>query len=69
MIWRHCSVAGVDMASQEAYDLATSGLLRAKVGASSNHVIYGIKLIDFQLPEFVLGTSLRVCKVYNVTLP
>ena len=49
------SVSKVDLNSQRAYELATSGLLRARTSQSNTHIIYGIKLIDFKPPNFTLG--------------
>ena len=56
------SYAGVDPHSQAAYRLAAEGLVRPE----DNHtppMIYSIKCIDFQLPDFTLGqcVSVSVC--------
>ena len=51
-----CSAAGIDLQTQEAYELAAKGLIRAKsVGAESATVIYGMKCIEFDPPHFTLG--------------
>ena len=47
------STAGVDVQSQQAYELATKGVLRPKPG-SYLPVIYNIKCIDFNPPDFTL---------------
>ncbi|KAM7343691.1 pseudouridylate synthase TRUB2, mitochondrial [Cochliomyia hominivorax] len=45
-------LCGVDMQSQAAYEIACKGLIRP--ANNSQPVIYGIKLIDFQKPNFTL---------------
>ena len=40
--------------SQAAYDLASQGLVRPEDG-HTRPMIYNIKCIDFQLPDFTLG--------------
>ena len=53
-----CSASGIDLQSQEAYDLAVKGLIRAKpVGAEAGTVLYGIRCIEFDPPYFTLGKS------------
>lgn len=54
-IYRSC---GVDIQSQVAYELALKGIIRPKT--NDEHCIYGIKLIDFNSPNFTL-------EVYTVT--
>lgn len=58
-----CRVSGVDIQTQEAYELAVRGLLRPRAGQESNPMIYGIKCIEYDLPNFTLGKSscLSVC--------
>ena len=48
-------VCGVDLQSQEAYDLAAGGLLRPRVNKATYPTIYNIKCIHFQPPDFTLG--------------
>ncbi|XP_014223607.1 mitochondrial mRNA pseudouridine synthase Trub2 [Trichogramma pretiosum] len=45
-------MAGVDIRTQEAYDLATQGIIRT--GDAKIPMIYSIKCVDFQPPEFTL---------------
>ncbi|KAI4459447.1 pseudouridine synthase-related [Holotrichia oblita] len=45
-------LCGVDIQSQTAYELATQGLIRP--ATSKTPLIYGIKCIDFKLPEFTI---------------
>lgn len=45
-------LCGVDMQSQAAYEISCKGLIRP--ANNSQPVIYGIKLIDFQKPNFTL---------------
>ncbi|XP_065368261.1 pseudouridylate synthase TRUB2, mitochondrial [Calliphora vicina] len=45
-------LSGVDMQSQAAYEIACKGLIRP--ANDSQPVIYGIKLIDFERPNFTL---------------
>ena len=51
--------AGVDPHSQAAYELAAQGLVRPEDG-HSRPMLYSIKCIDFQLPDFTLGELLAV---------
>ena len=54
------SAAGVDIQSQEAYELACGGLLRPAAEnqpAFSGPVIYDIRCVHFRPPHFTLGTS------------
>lgn len=46
-------LCGVDIQSQTAYELATQGLMRP--ATSKTPLIYGIRCIDFKLPEFTIG--------------
>lgn len=46
-------VAGIDPGSQEAYELAVKGFIRAR--DKSLPVIYGVKCVQFNSPHFVLG--------------
>ena len=48
------SYAGVDPHSQAAYELAAQGLVRPEDG-HTRPMLYSIKCIDFQLPDFTLG--------------
>lgn len=43
---------GVDIKSQTAYELASKGLIRP--AENSPPILYGIKCIDFNLPEFTI---------------
>lgn len=45
--------AGVNPESQEAYELATKGLLRPEIN-HPNPILYSIKCIEFDLPHFTL---------------
>ncbi|KAK9752958.1 P53 DNA-binding domain [Popillia japonica] len=45
-------LCGVDIQSQTAYELATQGLMRP--ATSKTPLIYGIRCIDFKLPEFTI---------------
>ena len=45
-------LCGVDLQSQAAYEIACKGLIRP--ANKSQPVVYGIKLIDFQKPNFTL---------------
>ncbi len=56
--------SGIDLQTQEAYDLAASGLIRPKDswvqtdgqgGKGPGPVIYGLKCIEFDPPHFTLG--------------
>lgn len=53
MVYR---AAGVDIQSQQAYELAAKGLIRPK-GKESGPIIYGMKCISFNPPEFTLGNA------------
>lgn len=46
---------GVNMQSQAAYELAVKGLLRPI--RSKVPVIYGIKCVQFEPPEFTIGST------------
>lgn len=59
-----CRLCGVDMQSQTAYELAAKGPIRPT--DSKIPVIYGIKCVDLNLPEFTIGKKFRSC--YNVTI-
>jgi len=49
------TAAGVDIQTQEAYEMASEGLLRpADSEASGQPLIYGMKCIHFDLPDFTL---------------
>lgn len=48
-----CSYMGIDIKSQTAYDLASQGPIRPS--HDSPPILYGIRCIDFQLPEFTIG--------------
>ncbi len=51
--------AHIDLQTQEAYDLAASGLMRPKQSFSHGHgpgpVVYSLKCIEFEPPHFKLG--------------
>lgn len=49
---------GVDVQSQEAFELASKGLLRPMTTATPPQ-IYSIRCIDFDRPYFTLGTNRR----------
>lgn len=49
-------MCGVDIQSQAAYELAVKGLIRPS--RKEIPVVYGIKCIEFKLPDFVIGKSL-----------
>ena len=54
----HYSAAGVDIQSQEAYELACQGLLRPVADnqpAFAGPVLYDIRCIHFRPPDFTLG--------------
>jgi len=58
--------AGVDIQSQEAYELASQGLLRpvAKGDASTaGPVLYGIRCVQYKPPDFMLGGF--SCELYE----
>ena len=60
----------MDLQSQEAYEMAKTGLIRPK-NTESGPVIYGMKCIEFNPPDFSLGESPIksldiVMKYYNV---
>lgn len=46
-------LAKVDTQTQTAYDLASQGLIRPECTKES--LIYGIKCIKLELPNFVIG--------------
>jgi hypothetical protein len=50
MLFRQC---GVDIQSQAAYELAVQGLI--KPANSKIPLLYGIKCIHFQPPDFTIG--------------
>ena len=52
-VWSY-RYAGVNPHSQAAYDLAAQGLVRPEDG-HTKPMIYNIRCIDFQLPDFTLG--------------
>lgn len=45
-------LCGVDLQSQAAYEMASKGIIRP--ASNDQTVLYGIKLIDFNRPEFTL---------------
>lgn len=45
-------LCGVDLQSQAAYEMASKGIIRP--ASNSQTVLYGIKLIEFNRPEFTL---------------
>lgn len=47
------SQSGVDIQSQTAYELAVQGLI--KPANSKIPILYGIKCIHFQPPDFTIG--------------
>ncbi|XP_055853949.1 pseudouridylate synthase TRUB2, mitochondrial [Episyrphus balteatus] len=48
-------LCGVDLQSQAAYEMASKGIIRP--ASNSQPVLYGIKLIDFNRPEFTLEVA------------
>ena len=48
------SSAGLDLETQEAYEMAAQGLIRPKT-REAGPVIYGFKCIDLSPPHFTLG--------------
>jgi len=52
-IVNHFRLAKVDIQTQTAYDLASKGLIRA--GSNKEPLIYGIKCISLELPNFIIG--------------
>ena len=44
----------MDLQSQEAYEMAKTGLIRPK-NIEAGPVIYGMKCIEFNPPDFTLG--------------
>ncbi|CAD7012956.1 mitochondrial mRNA pseudouridine synthase Trub2 [Ceratitis capitata] len=60
-------LCGVDLQSQAAYEIACKGLLRP--ADNTQPVIYGIKLIDFQRPDFTLEIhAINECEEYLASL-
>lgn len=53
MIYQLFRYSGVDIYSQEAYDLASKGVVRPS--GKSEPIIYGMKCTEFDLPNFTLG--------------
>ncbi len=48
--------AGLDLQSQEAYELAAKGLTRTKSDETEfGTVVYGMKCVHFDPPDFSLG--------------
>lgn len=56
------SLTGVDLQSQEAYEIAASGLVRPT--RTDAPVVYSIKCIDMSLPEFTLGGFLTFSSIF-----
>ena len=52
----------MDPTSQTAYELASRGLLRP--GGTSPPLIYGIKCIHFEPPDFTLGIAVKYLGKY-----
>ncbi|PVD21694.1 hypothetical protein C0Q70_17494 [Pomacea canaliculata] len=50
---RMLKYAGIDLQSQEAYELSASGLLRPE-NSQSPPILYSTKCVEFQLPDFTL---------------
>lgn len=48
------SLHGVNPDSQEAYEMAASGIIRP-AKRDTHPILYSIKCIDFQPPDFTLG--------------
>lgn len=48
------------MESQEAYESASSGLVRP-ANRDVPPIIYGVKCIEFQPPDFTLGNYVTCC--------
>ncbi|XP_054736329.1 pseudouridylate synthase TRUB2, mitochondrial [Anastrepha obliqua] len=60
-------LCGVDLQSQAAYEIACKGLVRP--ADTSHPVIYGIKLIGFQRPDFTLEVhAINECEDYLASL-
>ncbi len=51
--------AGVDIQSQEAYELAVSGLVRPR-DTEAGPVIYGLKCVQFDPPNFTIGMHIMI---------
>ena len=47
--------AGIPLDSQRAFELASKGMLRPAV--TSDPVIYSLKLVEFELPNFEIGKN------------
>ncbi|XP_074655033.1 pseudouridylate synthase TRUB2, mitochondrial-like [Tubulanus polymorphus] len=45
---------GVEMDSQEAYEVAARGLVRPQETVNEGPIIYGMKLVEYKPPEFTL---------------
>lgn len=56
-------LCGVDTQSQEAYELAAKGLIRPE--NTQIPVVYGIKLVYFDLPNFTIGTIYGSTSLYH----
>lgn len=55
-------MAGLDIQSQEAYDMASTGLLRPPYGSDgTNTVVYSIKSVEWSPPNLTLGNNLHHC--------
>lgn len=50
----YCRLCGVDIQSQTAYELAAKGPIRP--ANPKIPVIYGIKCVEFNLPDFTIGS-------------
>lgn len=56
-------LAGLDIKSQDAYELAVQGMLRP--GDPHVPMIYGIKCIEFNPPNFTIGKMVYYTNVSN----
>lgn len=56
-------LAGLDIKSQDAYELAVQGMLRP--GDPHVPMIYGIKCIEFNPPHFTIGKMVYYSNVIN----
>lgn len=51
-------LCGVDLQSQTAYELAAKGPIRPM--DSKTPVIYGVKCVHFDPPDFTLGNEIKI---------
>jgi len=56
IILLYCSLAGVDLQTQEAYELASKGMLRPEYSNTGTQtIIYSVKPVEFSPPELQIG--------------